>query len=438
METPTLQHPADFAGWRRQARRLLVRGVGPEQVSWQVSTQLAGLYAGSAEADSTADDACADIRVPRSFLPLAETVVCHRESGRFAVLYRVLWRLTHGEHDLLEMATDADIKFLDTLRKSVEGDRQRMITTVQFRRTPGSEREHYSAWFEPKHHILRHSCEYFRQRYSAIHWSIYTPEGCAHWNRSELVFGPPVVCADPQDRQQSARRYAMDSGFPVPLSVISAQSGEHVNITSLDQLRRAARNCDRCPHACDATQLVFGQGDVDARIMLVGEQPGDIDDVRGRPFVGQTGKLLRSILQELRVDEDEVYFTHAVKHFKYTVRGRRRIPQFPTAHDIDHCRSWLLQEIALVKPRLVIALGATAAQAVLGYSVDIQQETGNWRSMSMPGNGRQFAFTVTEDPATVLGANSVTESRRRRERLRQDIAEAIECGSGVSQAALVL
>lgn len=144
----------------------------------------------------------------------------------------------------------------------------------------------------------------------------------------------------------------------------------------LESLRREAASCRACPLWKDATQTVFGEGPADAEIMFVGEQPGDREDLAGRPFVGPAGLLLDKALAEAGIDRTRVYVTNAVKHFKFEPRGKRRLHKRPNAGEINVCRKWLLGEIAAVEPRLVVALGATAAQGLVGRPIPIQSNRG--------------------------------------------------------------
>ncbi len=141
---------------------------------------------------------------------------------------------------------------------------------------------------------------------------------------------------------------------------------------SLDRLREEAMHCQRCHLWEPATQTVFGEGPVDARLMLVGEQPGDQEDLAGHPFVGPAGQMLDRALAEAGIDRSHVYVTNAVKHFKYEPRGKRRIHSKPNAGEITACRWWIDQERAMVRPDVVVALGATAAHSLLGKTVTIK------------------------------------------------------------------
>jgi len=146
--------------------------------------------------------------------------------------------------------------------------------------------------------------------------------------------------------------------------------------SSLDEVGIASRQCTACHLYRRATQTVFGEGPQGAPIMLVGEQPGDYEDVAGRPFVGPAGKIMDQALEEAGIDRTKVYVTNAVKHFKWEPRGKRRIHQKPNAREIAACRPWLEAEVRLVKPNLLVCLGATAAQAVFGPSFRVTRERG--------------------------------------------------------------
>jgi DNA polymerase len=147
---------------------------------------------------------------------------------------------------------------------------------------------------------------------------------------------------------------------------------------SLDELRSAARECRACDLWRSGTQTVFGEGLKKAEVMLVGEQPGDREDIEGRPFVGPAGKLLDRALERAGIDRNQVYITNVVKHFKWRPRGKRRIHQKPNAEEIGACRPWLEGELAAVKPHVLVCLGATAAQALLGRTFRVTRQRGEF------------------------------------------------------------
>ena len=179
---------------------------------------------------------------------------------------------------------------------------------------------------------------------------------------------------------------------------------------SLEALRRAARGCRDCPLWAHATQTVFGEGAAHAKLMLVGEQPGDVEDLSGHPFVGPAGKLLDRALAEAGIDRAQVYVTNVVKHFKWEPRGKRRIHKKPNAGEMAACRPWIDTEIALVKPHAIVCLGATAAQTLLGKGFKVTAHRGEFiKSPLAP------LVLATVHPSSLLRAPD-EESRRRETR----------------------
>ena len=166
---------------------------------------------------------------------------------------------------------------------------------------------------------------------------------------------------------------------------------------SLKQLREEARNCQNCPLWANATQTVFGAGDPHARVMLVGEQPGDEEDGKGLPFVGPAGRLLERALEAAGVDREHLYVTNAVKHFKWQARGKRRLHKTPAQREVDACHQWLEGEIASVKPQVIVTLGSTAARAVIAMEFKVSVQRG--RFVASPLAPYVFA---TLHPSTLL------------------------------------
>jgi len=179
---------------------------------------------------------------------------------------------------------------------------------------------------------------------------------------------------------------------------------------SLKAIGEAIQQCRRCPIGCNGTDAVMGEGPRDAALMVVGEQPGDVEEREGRPFVGPAGRLLRAHLEEAGIDDSRVYVTNAVKHFKFIQRGKRRLHQSPTAREIDICRWWVESERAIVQPQLVLALGASAARGMLGKTVSI----GKARGMPHPlADGGEL--WVTAHPSYLLRLQD--EAKDEQERL---------------------
>ena len=205
-----------------------------------------------------------------------------------------------------------------------------------------------------------------------------------------------------------AKRPAGGDGPPVPELLPEKPT--------LKSVRGAADGCRACHLYKNATQTVFGEGPRKAAVMLVGEQPGDAEDLAGHPFVGPAGKLLDRALQEAGIDRRLVYVTNVVKHFKWEPRGKRRIHAKPNAGEIAACRPWLETEIALVKPRVLVCLGATAAQALLGKSFKVSQQRGQFVPSSLATR-----VTATVHPSSILRAPDEDSRHLELERLVADL-----------------
>jgi DNA polymerase len=430
MQIITLAHDTDFDGWRTAARALAMNDVKPADVSWRVQGDTPDLFDDHSET-TLPEILEGTFTVPAKFVALAQTVILHRDASRFDLLYRLLWRLKTN-HDLLDIAVDPDVAQANALSRAVRRDEHKMHAFVRFREI-GREREaRYVAWFEPEHHIVELAAPFFARRFADMPWSILTPELCAHWDGSRVTFTPGVSQAEApsEDRLEEVwRTYyasifnparlkvkAMEKEMPkkywknLPeaslikplIAAASRRTGQmiedaatephkpqkrvetamprkskaHDNADDLAMLRDEAAACRACPLWKDATQTVFGEGPRHAPIMLVGEQPGDKEDLAGRPFVGPAGQMLDRALAEAGIDRESVYVTNAVKHFKFVPRGKIRLHQKPNTAEIKACRPWYERELAAIRPALVVALGATAAQSVFGKITTINKTRG--------------------------------------------------------------
>src|SRR5688572_12831901 len=185
---------------------------------------------------------------------------------------------------------------------------------------------------------------------------------------------------------------------------------------TLTALRKAAAGCRRCDLWKRGTQTVFGKGPSDARLMLVGEQPGDQEDLAGEPFVGPAGQLLRDALSEAGLNPAEVYLTNAVKHFKWQPRGKRRIHERPNREEVLACRMWLTAEIETVKPHLIVALGATAAGTLLGSAAKVMRDRGKFFESTLAP-----LVTLTVHPSSILRAPDSAARKLAREEFVADL-----------------
>ncbi|MFS8055322.1 UdgX family uracil-DNA binding protein [Rhizobium sp. BR 317] len=191
---------------------------------------------------------------------------------------------------------------------------------------------------------------------------------------------------------------------------------DHADAVTLGELRHDAEACTRCDLYRHATHLVFGEGPETAEVVLVGEQPGDKEDLSGKPFVGPAGRLLDQCLEEAGVDRDRCYVTNAVKHFKYQMRGKKRLHSRPNAGEVQRCAWWLGAELDLLKPKLVVALGATAVSSLLGSKVRVMRDRGS--ILRPPG---QFDILVTIHPSALLRIREADEKERSRLAFVQDL-----------------
>jgi len=416
MREVVLNAPDDFEGWRDAARSLAAAGVPQSDIVWRVSNDAPDLFGG--ESFERAERPA--FSVPRAFVDLAQTALLHNDPERFALLYALLCAL-RDQPGLMQDRADPLLRRIETLAKAVRRDIHKMRAFVRFREVKDGTDKRFIAWFEPEHHIVRANAGFFVRRFANMHWSILTPDVSIHWDGETLTEGPGAQRGDAavdDPIEEVWKSYyaaifnparlkvgAMLSEMPkkywrnlpeaalIPDLVAGAQAREAAMIataptppkparrssnsaTAWATLRDEAMGCTRCPLYKDTTQTVFGEGPLDAPLVFIGEQPGDQEDLAGRPFVGPAGQLFDRALEEAGVDRARAYVTNAVKHFKHERRGKRRIHQTPETPEINACRWWLTQELDLLRPRIIVALGVTAARAMLGKSVTISRTRG--------------------------------------------------------------
>nr|WP_238995302.1 UdgX family uracil-DNA binding protein [Sphingomonas solaris] len=425
---------------RPAARTLALGRVPPEDVVWQAGDGPGDLFADEAVIDAPADAA---FTVPRAFVALARDAICHSDPERFALLYTMLLRLRDAP-GLIEDHADPLLRRIEELAKGVRRDVHKMRAFVRFRELDEGDGPRFVAWFEPEHHIVRINAAFFVRRFATMRWSILTPDLSIHWDGTTLIEGPPARREDaPQGDplEETWKTYYASTFNParvkigsmlrempkkywknmpetalVPGLIAGAQARESGMIATAEvkqaddrrevggnsriaweALREEAAACTRCPLYKPATQTVFGEGAVDARLMFVGEQPGDNEDLAGKPFVGPAGQVFDRALAEAGIDRGTVYVTNAVKHFKFEQRGKRRIHAKPGGPEIDACRWWIEQERVLIRPPVTVALGATAARSLLGKVVTISGARGRAHTLADGGEG-----WVTVHPSYLL------------------------------------
>lgn len=445
MKQVTLKPGVDLNGFRRAVRRLWSAGIQPADIVWSNEDSLF---------DTLEESEAPPLLLPRPVTETVRLLVCHRDSERYALLYALVWRVLGGEPALLEVRSDPLVHRLHAMEKSVRRDLHKMHAFVRFRSVITTRGEHFIAWFEPEHFILEATADFFVDRFRGMTWTILTPIGSLNWDMRCLSFGPPAQRAEaPEaDPLETAWRAYYESTFnparvnptvmrqhmavkywrnlPEAQSIASLIRSAPSRVSAMiEQEAQMARKRD--PHkavlAMDGqdpkslaalnrliaaappmvkggTRAVLGEGPLHPMIALVGEQPGDQEDLTGKPFVGPAGQLLDKALKDAGIDRSQVYVTNAVKHFKFEPRGKRRLHAKPTAGEVKHYGLWLKKELELVQPRLVVALGATATLALTGKAIPVLKNRGPHDLNGMDG-------FITVHPSSLLRAPD-KESRR--------------------------
>ena len=457
MRVVTLPAPDDFDAWRDAARGLIADDVPPDAVVWQVgdaATDLFALDASTPRHDPTGPA----LKVPRAFLDLARNALLSSDPERFALGYTLLHRLRR-EPKLTEDHADPLVRRLDGLAKTVRRDIHKMRAFLRFRETSEGGDTRFVAWWEPDHHIVRANAAFFVNRFAAMRWSILTPEVSLHWDGTALSEGPGATKADAPDGdpleavwktyyasifnparvkvgamlKEMPRKYwkNMPETALVPQLLASAQARESRmietarietggnSLAAWEALREEAMGCTRCHLYKHATQTVFGEGPIDATMMFVGEQPGDQEDLAGHPFVGPAGQVFDRALAAAGITRAETYVTNAVKHFKFEPRGKRRIHAKPDAGEIEACRWWIEQEQMLLRPKVTVALGATAARSLFGKVMTISRERG--RAQRLPDGGEAW---ITVHPSYLLRLPDEAAKAAEYERFVEDLKAA--------------
>lgn len=452
MPVLSMPAPGDLDCWRPLARMALTASWAPAEITWVDAGQAAAPDLLGTIAAPSAPNAAGTTRppgpvVPAAFLALAATVLYHRDNRRLGLLYRVLWRLTHGEPQLLQVSSDPDLVSLDAMAKAVRRDSHKMKAFVRFRET---EAGRFVAWFEPEHRIVRRVAPFFARRFAGMQWTILTPDDSVHWDGHALHYTPgqtgrpsgedaredlwrtyyasifnPARLNVPMMQKEMPQKYwkhlpearlipglvqhaaqragemlaprqhgqtvARRRDFPAPAVTAPTAPG------TLRALNEALVTCRSCPLWHPATQVVPGSGPADASVVLVGEQPGDREDLAGEPFVGPAGKLLDRALTELAIPRRRLFLTNVVKHFKFAQRGKTRVHLRANAAEQAACRHWLADELALLQPRLIVCLGLTASQALLGPDLSLQAARGRTHQLD-----RGATVIATLHPAALL------------------------------------
>ena len=399
--------------WRAAARCYLAADVRPDDIHWRWGEQPKDLFS----QDKPLPPQTRDIMVPKAFIDMANRVVWHSDPERFARLYAFLVRVQTNKGLMSDRGEPALAK-LRMMEKAVSRCSHKMKAFVRFRDLASTgPRRAFAAWFEPTHHTVEPTASFFARRFGDMDWVIVTPDITARFENGDLTFEPgrakpdlpddaaeelwgtyfcnifnparlkvqamtsempkkywknmpearhiPHLIATAEARVQ-AMRDAAPTLPPARMAAIRKQLTQEAQPASWNMLDAGLRGCARCPIGCNATQVVAGHGKRNARLMIVGEQPGEVEDRIGLPFVGPAGQLFDKLATSAGLDCNSAYVTNAVKHFKFNPRGKRRIHQSPNTSEIEACKFWLQTEIDLIQPKLIVALGGTAAESLTG------------------------------------------------------------------------
>ena len=464
--------------FREHVRALVASKASPDQVSWTTESN-ADLFGETPLSLSKA----AKFSVPAAYVELAGEVLHHRDPERFSLLYRLLWRLLYEDRQLLSIFSDTLVYKLRHMQRAVGRDLHKMTAFLRFRKVEDDEGDRFIAWFEPQHLILRPAAEFFMKRFANMRWSVLTPDGVINWDRRTLSFGPgvpkstgpasdaledwwrdyyrstfnparanpkmmrtempvrywknlpeasliPNLLAEAESRARAMIEAAPTQPRRPGFALKEQEQAELEDATTLDGVRVGVKKCERCRLYCSATQTVFGEGPGDAPVVFVGEQPGDHEDLAGRPFVGPAGQMFDRAMAEAGLDRSRVYVTNAVKHFKFTPRGKKRIHQKPTNYEVERCQWWLDLELKLVQPQLIVALGGTAARALTGKDLKITQMRG--QTISRRGGA---PILITVHPSYLLRLPDPAAQREEYARFVRDLSVVAEQVASIRAAA---
>ncbi|QUS36994.1 UdgX family uracil-DNA binding protein [Falsirhodobacter algicola] len=455
------------AAWRGHVRRLAAEGVAPEAVRWSVGAETPDLL----DPDHPPVPP-QRLTIARDALREIETALCHRDPERFARAHALVLRLNDGL--VWGDRTDTAMRRLLEQAKAVRRDIHKMHAFVRFREVPSDgPRRAFAAWFEPDHRIVEAGTPFFADRFGDMDWVIATPEVTARFDGTLRFEETGAAAPPPPDATEDLWRTYYASIFnPARVMVKAMQSempkkywknlpeadlipdlirGADARVRAmaareaaeaparrlaaartmamperptpeagtLEALGAAAAVCTRCPLYGPATQTVFGEGPHDAPIVIVGEQPGDHEDLAGRPFVGPAGRVFDEEAAAAGLDRSRVYVTNAVKHFKFAPRGKRRIHQRPDTGEVRACTPWLDGELDLIRPKLIVAMGATALQALTGKGEGILK-----RRSTIETGRAGLPVLITVHPSYLLRLPDPALAAAERARFREDLAQA--------------
>lgn len=449
----------NFEEWRSVARNCCLANISPQEIIWHDKEKQKLLFLDNFMPIRVRGE----LKVSSDFIAFAKIISSHSNPQRWAMLYEALWRITHKEKHLFAISTDPLVHELNLMNKAVRRDAHKAKAFIRFKKYTYEGKDIYTAWHEPDHQILSIIGPFFSRRYSDMVWSVFTPTESMHWDLETLHFGKgstkkKVIIEDEMDmlwkdyyraifNPARIKIKAMKREMPVrywknlpEASIISNLLREapsridamlkHTEgwnksatdfippIHDINILRLAAKKCEGCPLYVTGTQTVFGEGPKNARMMIIGEQPGYEEDRLGKPFIGPAGKLLDQALNSAELNRSKIYLTNAVKHFEFNIVEGRKKSVTPNLRKIIDCNAWLEAEIKAIQPHVIVTLGVVAGRALFGSSFNLKESHTKLRLFG------DIKVASTIHPSYILRTKNLLKKRELFEYLVNDLVNA--------------
>lgn len=449
----------NFEEWRGIARNCCIANISPQEIIWHDREEQKILFPNN----FIPTQVSGELKVSADFIAFAKNISFHSNPQRWAMLYEALWRIMHKEKHLFALSTDPLVRELNLMNKAVRRDAHKAKAFIRFKKSTYEDTDIYTAWHEPDHQILSIIGPFFARRFSDMVWSVFTPRESIHWDLETLHYGEGstkkmVTIEDEMDKlwkdyyraifnPARIKIKAMKKEMPVrywknlpEASIISSllseapsrietmlkhTEGWHKSASDfippsydIDILSLAAKKCEGCPLYVTGTQTVFGEGPKTAKIMLIGEQPGNEEDRQGKPFIGPAGKLLDQALNSAKLNRSNIYLTNAVKHFEFNVVKGYKKNITPNLRKIMDCNAWLQAEIKAIRPQVIVTLGVIAGRALFGSSFKLKESHSKTRMLG------DIKVISTIHPSHILRTVDTLEKKQLFEYLVNDLTYA--------------
>ena len=403
-----------WSDWRTKARQLLAEKVLPHNIHWKCEE-----FEFSFGEEFRLRPITKEFTLPREFVETAMSVSAYRDDSTWDLLYRIAWRLLYEDRKLLEITIDPEVRELMARRHSVGRDIHKMHAFVRFREIKNEEDSIFMAWHRPDHRILRLAIPFFKDRFNGMNWVIMTEDESVAWNKKELTFLPGIgkVELPPDEKEELWKTYYSSIFNPARVKVnmmkkemavrywdtmpetqlISSLLDEASNRvkkfeeanpmmrrieynSSLSEIHETMKKCQSCGICAESHGPVPGVGPFDAKLAIIGEQPGHQEDLAQIPFIGPAGQELARALEKVQIERRDIYLSNAVKGFKWDKGSIERKHRTANSKEISACRPWLQNELNLIKPKILVCLGRLAAQSVVGKLIKLEDLRGRFFS----------------------------------------------------------